>query len=342
VGEHQDCLVSWTLLSPSSTLTLTIGSGNSTIKEVINAPPEKTIAEKWNDLPNTAKIAIYACAGGFVGILILAGIVYCIRQRRRGAREAKAAEARAEAERLELERFKKAGVDPDSFASSASEYNAKEMRRDGLTGQDSYSVPPSPSLDPVNAASPLDNKWDSHAASLNAAAIGGAAAAGGMRSPVPLLANGAQSPRVASPGMYSDRPGNTRSPAPGAAGGFGSPTQSRHAPSPGPGSMRSPTQQYAQQPPNRSYTSPSAQMRMGSPGPQHDFGGGMQRSGSPAPMAHPQPQRSFTAGGYGGDAGGRGQQGQQDHDQGYGYGNGGGNGGGGGNQGYWGNGGGYR
>lgn len=328
---------------------LTIGSGNSTVKEVINAPPEKTIAEKWNDLPNTAKIAIYACAGGFVGILIISGIVYCIRQRRRGAREAKAAEARAEAERLELERFRKAGVDPDSFASSASEYNAKEMRRDGLTGQDSYSVPPSPSLDPVNTASPLDNKWDAPAASLGAAAMGGAAAAGAMRSPVPLLHESAQSPRVASPGFYSDRPGSARSPGPGAAaagGGFGSPTQSRHAPSPGPGGaggMRSPApQQYGQQPPppHRSYTSPSAQMRMGSPAPQHDFGGGgMQRSGSPAPMAHPQPQRSFTAGGYGGDVGARGQQGG--HDQGYGYGSG-GNGGGGGNQGYWGNGGGYR
>ena len=330
MGEHQDRCVSGKLrFGTRIAWVLTISRrGNSTIKDVINAPPEKSLAEKWNDLPNTTKLAIYASAGGVGGLLVLSALVYCIRQRRRGAREAKIADARAEAERLELERFKKAGVDPDSFASSASEYNAKEMRRGGLTDQDSYSVPPSPSLAPVDAASPLDNRWDTTSASLAGAAA--------MRSPVPLLRDGAQSPRIGSPSIYSDRGNNTRSPAPG-QGGFGSASPSRHTQSPGPGSrggMRSPTQPH---PPARSFTSPSAQMRMGSPAPQHDFGGGMQRSGSPAPIAHPQPQRSFTSGGYAGEGNGR--------DQGYGgYGNGGGNrgGGGGGNQGYWDNGGGYR
>lgn len=305
---------------------------------MITAPPEKSISDKWNDLPNAAKIGIYAGAAGFVGLLAIAAMIYCIRQRRRGAREARAAEARAEAERLELERFKKAGVDPDSFVTSASEYNAKEMRRDGMTDQDSYSVPNSPSLQAVSAASPLENnKWDANAAAalgvgVGAGAAAGAGAASAMRSPVPLLSDGAQSPRVGSPGFYSDRQGNSRSPAP---------STRQHTQSPGPG-MRSPTQGFSQLPqPHRSYTSPNAQMRMGSPGPQQGFGDAMQRSGSPAQLAHPQPQRSFTTdGGYGdghGQAhgGGYGVQGHEMQDQGYGS-------GGRGDQGYWGNAGGYR
>ncbi|GAB1312518.1 hypothetical protein MFIFM68171_02728 [Madurella fahalii] len=278
-----------------------IVEGNSTIKEVLNAPPEKTLAEKWNELPNGAKIAVYASAAGVGAALIAVGLLYCIRQRRRGAREARAAEARAEAERLELERFKKAGVDPDSFVTNATEYNAKDMRDNSLGDNNSYSVPASP----VVAASPLGEKWDSASAAM------AAGMAGGMRSPMPLLHDGAQSPRVASPGpgsgMYSDRAANTRSPAP---------------------SMVSPTQQYAQQSAHRSFTSPNPQMRMGSPAPsQHDFGA-MNRAASPAQLAHPQPQRSFTSDGYSGQDAGHGGQ-----DAGYRNG---------GSQDYWGNGGGYR
>lgn len=275
--------------------------GNSTIKEVLNAPPEKTLAEKWAELPNGAKIAVYASAAGVGAALLAVGLLYCIRQRRRGAREARAAEARAEAERLELERFKKAGVDPDSFVTNATEYNAKDMRDNGLGDNNSYSVPASP----VVAASPLGEKWDSSSAAM-AASMGGA-----MRSPMPLLQDGAQSPRLASPGpgsgAYSDRAANTGSPAP---------------------SMMGPTQQYGQQSPHRSFTSPNPQMRMGSPAPsQHEFGA-MNRAASPAQLAHPQPQRSFTSDGYGGQDAGHGGQ-----DAGYGNGR---------NQDYWGNGGGYR
>jgi hypothetical protein len=284
----------------------------------MNAPPEKSLSEKWNDLPNGAKIGVYAGAAGFVGLLAVCGLFYCIRQRRRGAREARAAEARAEAERLELERFRKAGVDPDSFASHGHEYNPKEMRRDGTVDQDSYSIPGSPAPDATNPASPLD-----HIGSAGVGAgVGAAAAASAMRSPMSPRHNDAQSHRgPGSPplgpdgfvtgGMYSDRPDNNRSPGPQQG-------------------MMSPTQQYAQ--PNRSYTSPpDAHLRMGSPGPHQ--------------LAHPQPQRSFTADGYA-------EVGQSDagfgHEMGQGYGNGNGGGygngqggGGGGNQGaYWGNGGG--
>ncbi|KAL2022952.1 hypothetical protein VTK56DRAFT_4167 [Thermocarpiscus australiensis] len=318
-----------------------IVEGNSTVKDVINAPPEKTLAQKWEELPSTAKIAIYASAAGVGAVLVAAALFYCIRQRRRGAREALAAEARAEEERLELERFKKAGIDPDSFATSASEYNAKEMRRDGLADQDSYSVPGSP----VTPASPLIEKWDAAAPAMGAAAAVGVAGAGAgagamhsVRSPMPLMRDGAQSPRVASPGAYSDRPANPRSPAPSFTNpheGSRSPAPARYAQSPAPSLMNSVHQQQQPpfaQPPNRSFTAPNVQMRVGSPAPQQqqDFGG-VHRAASPAQLAHPQPQRSFTTGGYVGDGAARYHGGQG----GSGYGNG-------GNQGYWGNGGGYR
>ncbi|KAH6855443.1 concanavalin A-like lectin/glucanase domain-containing protein [Chaetomium sp. MPI-CAGE-AT-0009] len=178
--------------------------GNSTVKEVMNKAPEKSLSEKWNDLPSGSKIAIYSSVAGFFGLLLFTGLFYCIRQRRRGAREAKAAEARAEAERLELERFRKAGVDPDSFASQATEYNAKDMRRDGFTDEDGYSVPASPSLQATTPASPLDHRWDSGAATalgVTAAGAGAAAAAGtGPHSPIPRLGDRAQSPASAAPG----------------------------------------------------------------------------------------------------------------------------------------------
>ncbi|KAK4124779.1 glycoside hydrolase family 16 protein [Parathielavia appendiculata] len=334
-----------------------VTEGNSTVEEIINAPPEKSLSEKWNDLPNGAKIAIYSGAAGFVGLLLVTGLFYCIRQRRHGAREAKAAEARAEAERLELERFKKAGVDPDSFASQASEYNAKEMRRDGLTGQDSYSVPPSPTLGPVNPASPLDNHTTTNHTSMAAAAAGasggvGVSAMRSPRSPVPLLNNhgGMHSPRVGSPGPGANPFADlSRSVSPQPHG-----QQQQQG-------MRSPVPQPQQYSPNpsiaRSFSSPNPQMRVGSPAPSLHHaasgggGGGMQRSASPAQqqMTHPQPQRSYTAGGYnqGGGSGGGGGYGGRNHQQGgyggmNGYGQG---GGGGGNQGYWGvndGGGGYR
>ncbi|KAL2183679.1 concanavalin A-like lectin/glucanase [Thermothelomyces heterothallicus CBS 203.75] len=222
-----------------------IVEGNSTVKEILEKPPEKSLSEKWADLPEGSKIAIYACASGFVGLLFFAGLFYCIRQRRRGAREAKAAEARAEAERLELERYRKAGIDPDSFSSDsqAHEYNAKEMRRDGFVDDDSYSVHDSPAANPMTPASPLDHRYDSAAA----AALGATAAAPSSptRSPVvPLLSDHAQSP----PG-----PGSVRSPS-----------RSQTSPrigSPGP-------QQMAHPQPQRSFTTDAYR------DPGHDGQGG--------------------------------------------------------------------
>lgn len=299
------------------------------------------MAEKWEELPSTAKTAVYAGGAGLGAIIIVLAVFYCIRQRRRGIREAKIAEAKMQEERLELERFKQAGIDPDSFVANGHEYNAKEMRDEGLTDKDSYSVPTTAAATPTTATP--NEKWQAAAAvGVGAAAGAGvaagtaAAANGGMRSPMPLLRDGAQSPRSPqSPGFnapYSDRP------APG-PGSFNAPFTDRSANSNSPapsmnnyGGARSPppmgdfrSQSPAMGPggpammgnfspqPTRSFTSPGPG-RMASPPPQQQPGFN---------MAHPQPQRSLTTAGYpnsqqggfgsqGGNAGGW-NQGDQGH-----------------------------
>jgi len=282
-----------------------MSSGNSTVHDEITAPPPETVADKWNKLPQTSKTAVYASAAGAGGLLVLLMAFYCIRQRRRGAKEAKIADAKYQQEQRELAAFKAAGVDPDSFASeTGAEYNAKEMAREGLTSNNSYSVP-SPSTQ-----SPTNEKWQG-AATFGAASAATIAAAGGARSPMPLLQDGAQSPRVSSPApqnpgynrsLYNASPANARN----LSGGASSP-----APLISPmrsGSPAAPPQQRPQQfaaQPNRSFSSPNAQMRVGSPGPQQGYG--MPALQSPNPMMAQQPHRSFTTGGgYGAGGGGAG------------------------------------
>lgn len=249
------------------------------------------MAEKWAKLSPTAKIAIYASAAG-VGTAIVAWMIfYCIRQRRRGAREAKIAEAKAEAERREIADLRARGINPDSFVVEQTEYDAKEMRRDGTSNGDGYQVPTDPSS-PAGAAGAIP------------------------RSPMPLLREGAQSPRVASPSPYGGgNPAYDRSVGPGSASPAyplnrldkASPPPPLVSPlrtpsSPGPGGPGQ--QQRFGQPAARSFSSPNTQMRVGSPGPRQQGGyGGPQRTQSPAQMA-PQPQRSYTAGGYANPRGG--------------------------------------
>jgi hypothetical protein len=201
---------------------------------------------------------------------------YCIKQRRRGAREARIAEAKWNEEQRELAAFKAAGVDPDSFSgATGADYDPKEMARETVT-----SVPNTP-------GSP-NEKWQ------GAAAVGVGA---GVAAAAPLLRNDTQSPRAASPGpqrsLYAtspsvppvgySQPNNARSPA----APLISPMRSASPAIPPPSSL----QQFAQQP-SRSFTAPGAQMRVDSPGPQQSFGG------PPNPMMSSQPQRSFTTGGY--------------------------------------------
>jgi hypothetical protein len=295
--------------------------GNSTAKESIFAPPPQSVSEKWNNLSPVARIAIYASAAGVGTALIAFALWYCIKQRRRGAREAKLAETRINHERLELEQYKKAGIDPDGFVVNNTEYNAKDMKREGLASKDSYSIPNTPN-------SVADEKvWESKQwenAALNGGAVG---AMGGMRSPAPLLGNGSQSPRVASPGPGRYDGSGYASPL-NAPARVNTPGQQLVSPirSPGPGMPPSfPPPGNPGSGGMRSFSTPDPRMRVGSPAQMGGYSA-IQRTGSPAQMG-PGPQRSFTGGApYGGQPGGYRQ------DPGYG-GNRGGYGGGGGE--YW-------
>jgi hypothetical protein len=212
---------------------------------------------------------------------------YCIKQRRRGAREARIAEAKYNDEQRELAAFKAAGINPDSLQSTGTEYNAKEMAREGITSKDSYSVPNTP-------GSPENEKWGTAAAVGAGAGMGAAAAAGARNNAsVPLLREGSQSPRITSPPPQTspyNRDMYNSSPA-AHANAFSPPNSAR---SPGP--LINPMQSPQHQQPHRSFTAPGAQMRVGSPGPQQSFGAPLPRN--PNPMMAPQPQRSFTTGGY--------------------------------------------
>lgn len=98
---------------------------NSTAAEAVHAEPEKSVSEKFNELPTGAKSAVFACsAAAAVGLVVAAGF-YCFRQRKRGQQEAQMAVARAEEDRVELERYKAAGVNPDGFTDVAPTPNEK-------------------------------------------------------------------------------------------------------------------------------------------------------------------------------------------------------------------------
>ncbi|KAM0277775.1 hypothetical protein ACHAQH_005568 [Verticillium albo-atrum] len=247
--------------------------GNSTVKETLLAPPDKSVGEKFDALPQGAKTAVYAGGAGLAAIMVVALIFYIIRQRRRGARESADAAKRVEEERLELDGYKKNGINPDGFSGpTGMEYNARSIGKEDNFREESYETP-------VAAASPLysngisEKGWDSTAYSGAAGAGAGAGAAVGaaaaMRSPtVPLLGHeGHASPRMHSLAPYSDA---TSPPAQQ----FRSPLRT---PSPG-----MPPQGPLPMSPNRSVSTPQ------------QFGN--QRMGSPAP---PQPSRSFSSNQYG-------------------------------------------
>jgi hypothetical protein len=94
-------------------------SGNSTAIETLTALPPPTTAEKWNALPQGAKIGIYAAAGA-VGASLIGLISFCcIKQRRAGRREQAAYAARLETERREQEAYQMENKSPDALTSTA-------------------------------------------------------------------------------------------------------------------------------------------------------------------------------------------------------------------------------
>ncbi|KAI0384414.1 glycoside hydrolase family 16 protein [Hypomontagnella monticulosa] len=260
-----------------------IAAGNSTAVENINREPEKSLSDKWNDLPAATKTGVYAGAAGVGALLIIALIFYYFKQRRRGKAEAALAAQRQDQERMELERFKKEGRNPDALAFDGAEYDAKS----GMATA-TYAVPDSP---PGSSAGPPEKAWDPTGSGPGAAAM-------------PLLREDAMSPRHAGPAPGFPPPSRNNS------NSYASPIRSQ---SPGlPPQYPLPT---PQSPVNRTF-SPSnanAPMRHGSPGPQAG-GYGVPRINSPAPNrgpgspsygpGSPQSQRpNYGPGPYGGNGG---------------------------------------
>lgn len=86
----------------------TMGSGNSTAAETItkteNEKPSLSVAQKFANLSQGAKIAVY-CGGGAAAALLLSALIFtCIRQRRAGRRERDAYNAIIEKQREETYR----------------------------------------------------------------------------------------------------------------------------------------------------------------------------------------------------------------------------------------------
>jgi hypothetical protein len=244
---------------------------------------EKSLNEKFNDLPEAAKISIYA-GGGTVAALLIAGLVfYCIKQRRRGAAEAKLAEDRANNDRMELAGLKKAGIDPDAFTEHGHEYNAREMTKGG----NAYTALKDDHGD-------LDEKvWGG--AGVAAAGAAGAGAGAMMNRSNTYNSNSSYHDVPMSP--HSPRtPGSPGFPPVAAAGGLGR--------SDSPGRMGSPQLSRMGSPgPQQAYgasrmNSPGPQQaygdsRMGSPGPQQAYGASRMRQGSGATPMN-APNRSFS------------------------------------------------
>ncbi|KAG9252457.1 hydrolase-like protein [Emericellopsis atlantica] len=180
-----------------------IVKGNSTAYEALNQKPSesKSISEKFNELPQAAKISVYAGGAAVGAIAIVALVFFCIKQRRRGAQEARSALQASETDRS-INRYSKMGIQTDDFAERATEYDAHEMKSTGLAGANYYSVPSNEST-----------------AYVGAAAVGAGAA---MRSPTQSSFHDARS---AHGGFASPPPpvGTVRSPSPGMMRSPGSP-----------------------------------------------------------------------------------------------------------------------
>ncbi|KAJ2903264.1 glycoside hydrolase family 16 protein [Zalerion maritima] len=168
-----------------------IVQGNSTVKEVIEAEPEKSLAEKWAELPDGTKTGIYAGASGFVACVAAAGLFYCFRQRRRGAKEAAEVEKRAEAERLEMAGFHATGRNLDSLPAMAS------------PGGNDYKAPDSP-ISNYRGGTPMEERaWDPTTSGSAPMPLlrDDALAQGGAHSPLPQSSPYSDNPpRLTTPG----------------------------------------------------------------------------------------------------------------------------------------------
>lgn len=117
---------------------------NSTFFEALHPTPKLSAADRWNNLPAGARIAVYAAAGVVGAVLIGALLFYCIKQRKSGAREARLATEMEKMDRMEIDKLKREGVDPDAYT----DYDSRSMRKEGVVTADA----------PPANISPLDSK----------------------------------------------------------------------------------------------------------------------------------------------------------------------------------------
>ncbi|SPO00245.1 related to putative glycosidases [Cephalotrichum gorgonifer] len=251
--------------------------GNSTAREALNKEPEKSLSDKFNDLPQGARVAIYAGSAALGAVIIFVGLFYFIRQRRRGKREAVAAAAKAEQERLELQALKSGG---DRWDPSKGDYTVAEMHDDGTVREKAFDqLGPKP-----------DNSWPDQGAAVagGAAAVGAAAGAAAMAG-----GRGGGADPYGAPGPHS--PGHQYGAAPQSPGHpYGAPPRS-------PGGYMSPQGNGPQSPVGYMGPQGGGQSQGGymPPGPASPtYGGGFDpraqglppRSGSAAP--------TYGGGGY--------------------------------------------
>lgn len=260
--------------SSGSWQSIKVTEGNSTAYENLNRVPEKTTAEKWNELPSTTKTGVYAAAGGVVGLGLLVALWFCFKKRKQGRQEAALAMAKDEQERVELERWRKEGKNPDQLAFDGADATTAAK---GSSVAAMYSVPRGVDSPPASAHGPATGAWDATGGGGGVAPAG--YAPGGM---LRQQSFGPASPGIA-PGSPSQQSQNgtysaVRSQSPGMAPDFPLPSSPSQAPS----RVGSPAAQGYGQPP-RSMTA--------SPGGQHNHGAAPPRSMTTSP------------GGYGGNAG---------------------------------------
>lgn len=128
--------------------------GNSTAVESINKEPEKSLSQKWDELPQGTKSGVYVGAAAVGAISFLALAFYYIKQRRRGAREAAMEAHEAERERVEMNRFRKSRGNFDDLAFDGADAAAAGK---GPSVNVGYAIPDSP---PASAAGPPEKAWD--------------------------------------------------------------------------------------------------------------------------------------------------------------------------------------
>lgn len=201
--------------------------------ENINRPPpepEKSMSEKWDELPQGAKAGVFvgavaAAAGAFITFL-----VYYLRQRKRGQAEAAAREAEAERERMELEQFRKEGRNPDALDYEGVEYNAASMGKG--PNVETYQMPTasrSNSLTSNHDVPVSQNAWDPTSSAPLLSASAGAGPSHSFSAPDAQMRSGGPSDgfeptRTGSPGAL-DR---SYSAGPYSGNDFGSPAQGGH------------------------------------------------------------------------------------------------------------------